>query len=283
MTDIGARLRSLAKAEKDARGEELWRLSLSAMRQVADETGLSQRDVEIAALEHRIVPTRYQRNLGTMGWKGQIALLRGTVGIVGAGGLGGWIVEGLARMGVGRLIVIDGDAFEENNLNRQALCTERNMGQSKVEAARQRVADVNAAVDVVAHRVRAEEGQMVELLRGADVLVDALDALPARLALERAARKLNVPLVHGAIAGYVGQVMTVLPGDSGLQGLYGRDAVPEHGIEVQWGNPAATPMMIAAWQIQEVVKLLSGRGELLRGRLLFMDSETGAIDTLRIQ
>jgi molybdopterin/thiamine biosynthesis adenylyltransferase len=123
---------------------------------------------------------------------------------------------------------------------------------------------------------------MLELLHGASVLVDALDALPTRLALQRAARRLGVPMVHGAIAGYVGQVMTIFPEDAGLYGLYGDEHVPERGIEAQWGNPAATPMMVAAWQVQEVVKLLTGRGEPLRHRLLFMDSEVGAVDTLQV-
>jgi molybdopterin/thiamine biosynthesis adenylyltransferase len=252
------------------------------MREVASEMGLSRREVEIAAMREHLLPTRYARNLGTVGWEGQIALLQSTVGIVGAGGLGGWVIEGLARMGVGRLIIIDGDVFEENNLNRQAFCVERNLGHSKVKAARQRVAEVNAAVEVVTHQARVDEPQMVELLRGADVLVDALDALPTRLALQRAARELSVPLVHGAIAGFVGQVMTILPDDPGLLGLYGRDRVPEHGIEALWGNPAATPMMVAAWQIQEVVKLLTDRGEPLRHRMVFMDSEIGAIDILQV-
>jgi len=239
------------------------------------------REVEIAALREGILPARYLRSIGTVGWEGQAKLLQSTVGIVGAGGLGGWIIEGLARMGVGHLIVIDGDAFEENNLNRQALCTESSLGQSKAELARQRVALVNAAVEVTAHHLRVDERQMVELLRGSDVLVDALDALPTRLALQRAAQTLSVPLVHGAIAGFVGQVMTILPGDPGLRALYG-ESVPEHGMETQWGNPAATPMMIAAWQVQEVVKLLTGRGQPLARRLLFLDSESGAVDILQL-
>jgi len=282
MTEIGVRLRALAQETKDPRGEPLLLISMSALRQMAREAGLGLREAEIVALEERILPVRYQRNLGTVGWDGQLALLRATVGVVGAGGLGGWIIEGLARMGVGRLIVIDGDVFEENNLNRQALATEGDLGQPKAEAARRRVAQVNAAVEMVTHQVRVSEAEMVQLLRGADVLVDALDALPTRLALQRAARTLARPLVHGAIAGYVGQVMTILPGDPGLEALYGSERVPERGIEVQCGNPAATPMMIAAWEIQEVVKLLTGRGQPLRHRLLFMDSEIGTVDVLQV-
>ncbi len=282
MTEVVERLRALAIQTQDPQGQPLSLVPLAALQQVAREGCLSMREVEIVALEERLLPARYQRNLGTVGWEGQLALLRATVGIVGAGGLGGWIIEALARMGVGRLIVIDGDVFSENNLNRQALATEQNLGQLKVEAARQRVAEVNGSVEVVGHALRVNEAQMVELLRGADVLVDALDALPTRLALQRAARALSRPLVHGAIAGYVGQVMTILPEDPGLIELYGPDRVPERGIEVQWGNPAATPMMVAAWQIQEVVKLLAGRGQPLYRRLLFMDSEVGAVDVLQV-
>ncbi len=282
MAKIATRLRASAVQTTDPRGETLWVIPLAGVQWIANETGLSRREVEIAALREHVLPARYMRNLGTVGWEGQIALLQSTVGIVGAGGLGGWIIEGLARMGVGHLIVIDGDVFEENNLNRQALCMEHTLGLLKVEAARRRVAEVNAAVEVVTHQVWADEAQMVQLLCGTDALVDALDALPTRLALQRAAQKLSVPLVHGAIAGYVGQVMTIFPGDPGLYGLYGSGRVPEHGIETQWGNPAATPMMVAAWEVQEVVKLVTGRGEPLRHRLLFMDSETGAVDVLQV-
>jgi len=280
--DIGARLRELAQRVEGAGGDTLWLVPLAGLRQVARETGLAEHDVEIAAVQERLLPARYQRSLGTAGWEGQLALLRATVGIVGAGGLGGWIIEALARMGVGRLIIIDGDVFGENNLNRQALATEANLGQSKVEAARQRVAQVNSAVEVVVHQLIVDEEQMVRLLQGSDVIVDALDALPTRLQLQRAARKLSRPMVHGAIAGFVGQVMTIFPGDRGLEGLYGDGRVPERGIEVQWGNPAATPMMVAAWEVQEVVKLLTGRGEPLRNRLLFMDSEGATVDVLSV-
>ena len=283
MNQLGERLRAVAVEREDAQGEKYWVTLSSAVQEIATEMALPRRDVEIAALRARVLPERYARSLGSVGWKGQIALLQSIVGIVGVGGLGGWIVEGLARMGVGRMILIDNDVFEENNLNRQAFCREANMGQPKVEAARQRVAEVNGAVEVETHQVRVTSPtMMVELLRGADVLVDALDALPTRLALQRAAQQLAVPLVHGAIAGYVGQVMTIFPEDRGLTALYGEGPVPERGIEVQWGNPAATPMMIAAWQIQEVVKLVAGRGEPLRHRMLFMDSEIAAINILEI-
>lgn len=257
-------------------------IGVTLARRLAEEHGCTVRDVELAALAAHVLPERYRRNLGTIGWEGQRRLLESTVGIVGAGGIGGWIVEGLARMGVGHLIVIDSDRFEENNLNRQLGCTERTLGLPKAECLAERVAQVNAAVEVtpyVAH-LDARNGEV--LLRGADVVVDALDTLPARMDLQQAARALGVPMVHGAIAGYTGQVTTVMPGDAGLDALY-RGPVPERGVETTLGNPAATPMMVAAWQIHEVIKLLVGVGHVLRARLLLMDAEYGEFGEIHLE
>jgi molybdopterin/thiamine biosynthesis adenylyltransferase len=106
--------------------------------------------------------------------------------------------------------------------------------------------------------------------------------MPARFMLQRAAQSMGIPLVHGAIAGYIGQVMTIFPGDAGLFALYPEGKAPERGAETVWGNPAATPMMIAAWQIHEVVKIITGRGQPIRHRMLFMDAEQGVVETLKL-
>jgi molybdopterin/thiamine biosynthesis adenylyltransferase len=282
MTDLAKKMRRLAISIVAPDGKEKQLLPLSAVRQLAHGWGLSVREVEVRALKARILPTRYERSQGTVGWEGQVKLLESTVAIVGCGGLGGWIIEGLARMGVGHLIIIDGDAFGENNLNRQALCTETNLGQLKTEAAQERVAKVNSATEVTIHPVMADEESMREILANADVVVDALDTLPTRLVLQKVSQSLGIPVVHGAIGGYIGQVMTVFPDDEGLYAIYGRGDVPERGIEAQLGNPAATPMMVAAWQIQEVIKILLNAGELLRNRMLFMDAESGMAEILKV-
>lgn len=269
-------------ARQTAGGETPPVLSLAETRHLAQTYASTARRVELAALRARVLPERYRRNLGTVGWKGQISLLEATVAVVGAGGLGGWVIEGLARMGVGHLIIIDGDRFEENNLNRQLGCTEEGLGRLKAESLRERVAKVNGSVDVTAHATWLDENNAQDLLAGAQVVVDALDTLPARFTLEKAAFALGIPMIHGAIGGYTGQIMTILPGDAGLRGLYGDGAIPERGIETQLGNPAATPMMISAWQIQEVVKVLLGEGSLLRGRLLVMDAESGDVTEIQL-
>jgi len=276
--ELRKRLQHLATVTPEEQGLPL--LSLKAVRQVAQEFGLSPREVEIRALEERILPERYLRSLGTVGWEGQLRLLQASVAVVGLGGLGGNIVEGLARSGVGHLILIDPDTFVEHNLNRQIFSTEANLGTPKVKAARARVAEINSAVEVTSYAVEATAENLPRLLQGADVVVDALDRLPKRLVLQDAAQRLGIPMVHGAIGGMTGQVMTIFPGDEGLYALYGQGDVPERGIEAEQGCPTATPMMIAAWQVQEVLKILLGRGELLRHRMLMMDAEMGATDII---
>ena len=274
---LQARIRESAEAE-----DGIEAIALDRVRALAREFDVSPREVELAALEARVLPRRYLRSLGTVGWEGQANLLRSTVAVVGLGGLGGSVVEGLARMGVGRLIVVDGDVFLDHNLNRQVLSAEAGLGLLKAEVARARVAQINAAVEVIVHSEEATRENLPRLLEGAEVVVDALDRLPTRLMLQEVAQEMGIPMVHGAIAGYFGQVMTIFPGDEGLRALYGGGSVPQQGIEVQLGCPAATPMMVAAWQVQEVLKILLGRGQLLRHKMLFMDAEAGTVEFLEI-
>ena len=267
-------------------GQQVRLLSLIASQQISEEEGVTLLEVEAAAVEQQVLPIRYQRNLGTVGWDGLRKLLGANVAVAGLGGLGGWVVEGLARMGIGHLILIDADCFEENNLNRQLLATPAVLGMKKTIVARDRVAAVNPATQVTAYQRRITRETLPQMLNAGkgtpSVIVDALDTLPTRLMLQDVAQSLNVPIVHGAIAGYVGQVMSIFPGDQGLYALYGRGPVPERGIETIWGNPAATPMMVSAWQIQEVVKIVTGRGIPLRRRMLLMDAEVGEVTLLNI-
>ncbi|MDY6875982.1 MAG: HesA/MoeB/ThiF family protein [Chloroflexota bacterium] len=277
-SDLQRRIGELADVEGDVR-----LIRLQWVHELAAENDCSIRDVELAALEADVLPWRYLRSLGTVGLEGQARLLRATVAVVGLGGLGGYIVEALARMGVGRLILIDGDVFEEHNFNRQVLSGEAKLGMDKAQAAHDRVARINGAVEVVAHAMALTRENLPRLLEGADVVVDGLDRLPTRLALQEGAQALGIPMVHGSIAGFLGQVMTIFPGDLGLRSLYGEGGdLPEQGLEVQLGCPAATPMAVAAWEAQEVVKILLGRGELLRRRLLVMDMETGTVEVLQL-
>lgn len=258
-------------------------LALEHLDALAARYGLARLDAEIAVLELGVMPRRYLRNDGSVGLDGQLKLLRSCAAVIGLGGLGGYIVEGLARMGVGRLVLVDGDVFCDHNLNRQLFSEEQNLGRSKAEVAAERVARINRAVQVTTWPTYAGPENLAEILRGVDVVADALDRLPIRLVLQDAAAAAGVPLVHGAIAGGMGQVMTILPGDMGLYALYGQDPVPERGAEASLGSPAASPMLVGAWEVHEVVKLITGRGQPLRGRMLFIDAMSGEVHTLGLQ
>jgi molybdopterin/thiamine biosynthesis adenylyltransferase len=269
---------SARKMAKEMAGVQV--LSMEDLSSLTSRYALARRDAEVAVLELGIVPRRYLRNYGTIGVDGQLRLLRSCVAVIGLGGLGGYIVEGLARVGVGRLVLVDGDVFQDHNLNRQLLSQEENLGRSKAIVAAERVYEINRAVEVESVARYADASGLGQMLFGTDVVVDALDRLPMRIVLQEAAAKAGVAMVHGAIAGEMGQVMTILPGDKGLRALYGDGALPEHGAELELGTPPASPMMVAGWQVHEVVKLLTGRGDLLRMRMLFMDAMSGEVRTL---
>lgn len=123
-------------------------------------------------------------------------------------------------MGVGTLVVVDPDGFDEHNLNRQLFSSPANLGRAKVEAAALRVSEINPAVTLVPLQVALSSGNGVELVGGCRVAVDALDSIRVRLELADVCTELNVPLVHGAIAGWYGHVATQFPGDNTLQTIY---------------------------------------------------------------
>ena len=282
--DLESQRRELEDRIAEVTGSEEGRrtIGFAEVRRLAEKFG-SVRDVEVAALDLGTVPTRYLRNIGTIGIEGQRRLLQASVAVVGLGGLGGYVAEALARMGVGCLTLIDHDAFEAHNLNRQLLSREDNLGEEKAEAACQRIRAINGAVTVICREESFREANAARLLEGVDVVVDALDRVSIRLVLQDASARLGIPMVHGSIGGFLGEVMTIFPGDLGLHGLYGDgEGVPDHGIEWELGTPAATPMAVAAWEVQEVVKILTDRGELLRNRLLILDMETGTVQTLTL-
>jgi len=265
----------------DPDGKKYPVISLKAVTSIALANKITVRDAEIAALEQGITPWRYLRNTGTIGLDGQTKLLRSTVAIVGAGGLGGTIIELLARQGIGHLIIIDNDRFSEQDLNRQLMSTEENLGEYKAIVTAKRAGQINSAITVTTFVEKFTEENAHRLLKSAGVVADGLDDLPSRFAVEKACRDLKIPYVYGTIAGFSGQLMTIFPEDAGLSCIYGSsDSFPEKGLEVKIGNPSATPAIIAAWQVQEIVKIITGIGEPIRNRLLVLDAIEGIADKI---
>ncbi|WP_027400414.1 HesA/MoeB/ThiF family protein [Anaerovorax odorimutans] len=212
---------------------------------------------------------RYNRNLMTLSPEENLQLKNFKICVVGCGGLGGYIIELLGRLGIGSITAIDGDVFDVTNLNRQLLSTENSIGKSKAYSARERMKTVNSEVKVIAVDEFLTDENCNNLIKGHDVVVDALDNMPARKILEKYCEELNIPMVHGAIAGWYGQVCTIMPGDKTLEKIYLSD--DEKGDEAELGNPSFIPSLVASLQVAEVVKLLFKKGEVLQGKLMTID------------
>jgi molybdopterin-synthase adenylyltransferase len=256
-------------------------IDMQKVRFIAARKKITLRDVEISCLEDDVIPVRYVRNIGTIGLTGQIKLLRSTVAVCGAGGLGGTIIELLARQGIGNLVIVDKGRFVESNLNRQVMSLENNMLHSKVKTAAARVKQINSASAVTAINKTITSRNVEKIIKNAAVVLDGLDNLTDRLTVADACDKLNIPFVHGAIAGFSGQLMTIFPGDKGLRAICGPCADENScGIETLTGNPAGTAAIIAAWEVQEAIKIITGIGEPVRNRLLFLDFAGGVIDEI---
>ncbi|MGI6412516.1 MAG: HesA/MoeB/ThiF family protein [Syntrophomonadaceae bacterium] len=212
---------------------------------------------------------RYKKNMEALNREESESLQKHKVCIVGCGGLGGYIIESLGRLGIGYLTVVDGDVFVESNLNRQLLSDVHSIGKSKSLMARKRMQEVNPTIEVRPVNEFVDHGNAIPILQGHDVIVDALDSKHSRLLIQDYAEQLNIPLVHGAIGGWYGQVTTIFPGDKTLNIIY-----PQHqvkGLEKRLGNLPYTASLVASIQASQVIKILIGRGELLRKKLLYID------------
>lgn len=197
---------------------------------------------------------RHSRNSPALS-EGEQAILAGkTVAVIGCGGLGGHLTELLARVGVGSIRCVDGDVFEESNLNRQLLSTMDTLGTSKAKAAAERVTVIDPAVRVTAHPVFLNRDNARELLTGCDAVLDALDSIEARRILSEACTELGIPLVYGAISGWVAQAAVSMPGDGLIDTLFPTD--------IALGDKSVlsfTPALCAAMQASLCIKLLVGR------------------------
>ena len=271
---------------KDAASREVRVLKDLQALQTANEMGCTVREVYHEALKLGITPYRYLRNRDCISMDEQLVLSASRVAVVGAGGLGGHVILLLARVGIGELVVLDRDVFDETNLNRQALCVDRAIGKSKTDEAFLAVGSINPGVEVIPYKVQLDISNASEILAGSDVVVDALDNIPDRFVLEKSAKKLAIPLVHGALAGLEGRIMTIFPDDPGLEQLYGREksggdksVSPESIL----GVPPVTPSLIATYQAMEVLKIILNRGKIYRNVMLHMDLETGEINEFRFE
>ena len=212
---------------------------------------------------------RYDRQImiEEIGPEGQEKLKRSKVIIAGAGGLGSPIAIYLTVAGIGTIRLIDHDHVALSNLNRQVLYGEEDIGKKKVDSAKTKLGKLNPSVEIEAMAETIREDNVSRLIEGWDVIVDAMDNLPTRYILNRCAVERKIPFFNGAVSGFEGRAMTIVPGETAcLRCLY-RGDVPQEKFPVV----GVTPAVIGVIQATEVIKYLLGIGKLLTNRLLIYD------------
>ncbi|MFM7705937.1 MAG: HesA/MoeB/ThiF family protein [Rubrivivax sp.] len=229
---------------------------------------------------------RYSRHilLEDIGIEGQQRLLQAHALVIGAGGLGSPVALYLGSAGVGRLTVVDPDAVELTNLQRQIAHDMGSLGRPKVESVRARVAALNPQVQVQAHTARADAHWLEAHVPAADVVLDCSDNFATRQAVNAACVRHRKPLVWGAAIGFDAQVSVVDPRDAALP-CYACVFPPQQAFEevacATMGVFAPLVGIVGSLQAAEALKLLAGVGSSLGGRLLMLDARTMHWDEMR--
>jgi molybdopterin/thiamine biosynthesis adenylyltransferase/rhodanese-related sulfurtransferase len=229
---------------------------------------------------------RYQRHLllAEVDVEGQLKLLDAKVLLLGAGGLGSPAALYLAAAGVGTIGIVDMDVVDESNLQRQILHNVDRIGERKVDSAKKTLTAINPDVNVVTHDVRLGADNVIELLSGYDLVVDGADNFPVRYLLNDAALKLNVPVVHGSIFRFEGQVTVFKPHDGPCYRCFLPEPPPAELAPscAEAGVLGVLPGIVGSIQAIEAIKLILDIGDDLSGRLLAYDALEESFRTYRM-
>lgn len=232
---------------------------------VAGGSELSSKDID-----------RYSRQimLEEIGYQGQLNLRSAKICVVGVGGLGNPITTRLAAMGVGKLRIVDRDIIELSNLHRQIMFDESDVGQVKVEVAAKKLKKLNPDVEIESLPISINDYTALDAVEGCDVVIDALDSVNARYALNKACVEKNIPFVTGAAVGVSGQAFTILPGKSACYSCMfpelDEDSMPTCSIE---GVHPSILSIIGGIEVAEAVKIILGKTPSLSNKILHVDLE----------
>ena len=225
--------------------------------------------------------TRYDRQIMIPGWgeQGQKKLKSATTVVAGSGGLGSPSSMYLAAAGVGHLIIVDKDVFELSNLNRQILGWQKDIGRKKAEAAAEKLRALNPDIQITPRVIEISQDNVVELLNEADLVVDAMDNWTTRFLLNKTCVDLNIPFIHAGVFGLYGQIMTIIP----HKGPCLRCLLPETPKDVgKFPVLGATPGLFAMMQVMEALKILTGIGEPLTGKMLLFDGSNMTVTRINV-
>ena len=217
---------------------------------------------------------RYSRQimLDEIGFVGLEKLRKAKVCVVGVGGIGNPVVTLLTAMGIGKLKIVDRDIIEISNLHRQHLYTEEDIGRVKVEAAKARLEQINSSVQIEALPNSVTKYTAENIVKGFDIVVDALDSIDARYALNDACIKLNIPLIYAGALGMLGSICTIIPNKTAcLRCIFpalAEDDMPTCSTE---GVHPSILYLVGGIQVSEVVKIILGERPTLENKLLYID------------
>jgi sulfur-carrier protein adenylyltransferase/sulfurtransferase len=244
-------------------------------------------DVEVPQSLTKEQRERYSRHLlvPEIGLEGQTKLLNAKVLALGAGGLGSPIALYLAAAGVGTLGIVDDDEVDLSNLQRQVIHTTDRIGVSKVDSAEEAIRGLNPDVNVVKYKTRLDASNIMEIIEGYDVIVDGADNFPTRYLLNDASVRLGIPVVSASILGFDGQLSVFKPHDGPCyRCLYPvpppAELAPSCGAN---GVLGVLPGTMGLLQATEVVKLVTGAGEPLIGRLLLYEALGATFTELKVR
>lgn len=223
------------------------------------------------------------RQKGIISKNDQVKLLNSQVTVIGCGGIGGATTEMLARMGFGKLRIVDKDVFEISNINRQLMSSLESVGKPKTQVTMERLESINPSVEVEVFNEELTDKNVLKILKGSQIVVDALDNLLTRIIISRCTDKLDIPFIHGAIHGTMGQITVFNSSTPNYEELFklpsqGKELTPEIIEQVSNLSKEVPPVIgpvpniVGCLQAFEVVKIITGKGSpMMAPRVLMFD------------
>lgn len=226
---------------------------------------------------------RYHRQilLSDFGEEGQLKLKNSHVVVAGVGGLGSPVSIYLVSAGIGHITIVDNDRVELSNLNRQILHWDTDIGKKKVVSAHNKLSKLNPRIEITPLHEKITEKNVKNIIKGARVVIDAMDNFKTRFILNEGCIEEKIPFIHGAIHGLFGEITTIIPGITPCYACINAEMTEAKETFPVFG---ATPALIASLQVMETIKLITGLGELLTEKMLFVDGasmEFSSIDLKR--
>lgn len=223
------------------------------------------------------IPQTFQANFGVLNEKDFQKLTNIHVLVIGVGGIGGNLVNGLIRLGVQHVTLVDFDTFDATNLNRQLFSHMETINYPKCTIIQQELLKINPNLLIRSFSSRIQEiGE--EEFYDVDYIMDAVDDIPTKLYIEDLATELDIPVLHGSCAGWYAQVGWIMPGKNVLHKLYQNQ---EKGIEQELMNPPFAPSATASYMVSEFLKMIQQSPNTVINELLLIDLDNNELHRLK--